>query len=104
MALRLTLDEHGQLLRKIIWSEASVQITGDMFFFQQTESDFLAQIVRLHLQLVSLQRMVAALYFSGAVSSHHQQALAPNPLAEMPKEINARRVRPMKVLEEQHYR
>src|SRR5271155_5705405 len=103
MAFRLTLDERGQLLREIIGSETSVQITCDMFFLQQVESDFVAQIVRLHLQLVALQGMVAALYFGGAIGSHHQQALAPDTLREMPKEIDARRIRPMKILEQQDH-
>src|ERR1700719_5030232 len=104
MAFRLALHESGQLAREIVGSKACVQITGDVFFFQQTEGYFFKKIVGLHPQLVSLQRMVPALDFGGAIGSNDEQAKTSDALAKMPQEINARGICPMEVLEEQHNR
>src|ERR1700730_7570191 len=84
MSFRLALYQSGQFAGEIVGSEAGVQITGDMFFFQQAEGDFFKEIVGLHPQLISLQRMVAALDFGGAIGSNDKHPQASDALTKMP--------------------
>src|ERR1700716_393715 len=104
MAFGFALDEGGQFAREIVGSETSIQITADVFLSQEAECDLLALVMSVHLQSVSLQRMVAALDFGGAKSSHDKQAQTSGALAQMPEKINAGGICPVEVLEEHDVR
>ena len=66
MAFGFRLNQVRKLRRKIIRCETRVQITGNMLLAQRVESDFFAQLVRLHLGFVVLERMITAFEVFGA--------------------------------------
>ena len=70
---------------------------------QRTQRDFFAEPVALHLGLVALQRMIGAFNVFGTKGPGDQQALICDPLAKMPQQIDARRIGPVQVLQQQHH-
>ena len=61
VAFGLPPDERGQLGGEVVRGETRVEVAGYVFIAQRAERDLLAQVVRLHLQLVILQNVIANL-------------------------------------------
>src|SRR5262249_58594007 len=99
----LALDECGELAWEIVWGKARVEVAGQVFFAQRSEVDLLTQSVRLHLPLVVFKLMVAQCHILRPEGPNQKHALPTDPIAEMAQQINAGRVGPVKVFQQQYH-